>query len=590
MDFSKKFLSILLIFCFTILPCGCSENPSKKTLSKQITIKKEETQMKVNFTETSSQINIPYQKIILESKLKPYKVKSNLNNIEYLGYFDNLTYPQKEALINNSFYINPQKIEHLNDVYKSNEYKKIPTFVSTDSVLHAYNAFCDSSFQKLKRNELIPLTKELTKSLLNKSIILYEEIKTPEVKNAQLKNIAFLSVGSLLLGENLPTNIPQKAKKMAISEFKKISTAQTKTSSSIFPFEIDYRIFKIDNDLIKTDKLVRFQKTIDWFQKAPFPLYIEKDKEMIKDIEQTLQGLLLTYCLLWEKDNSNDWKKYDTLYNCLNFYLGSVHGLSSYDYKNLLLNVYGKNINLDNLSDTTKIDLLYQEFGKTKIISNKYFFLGKRYQTALDSNEIKTKLKNIKEKTSPANLSTRWLWVLKDLAYPINKGYPSFMNCTEYEKKSLNTILCSLKEVENDTFKTKKEIKSVGYLGIEPTQIKGYVEPNIEVYNKLLWLTKYSEENLKRNSLLTKEISDKLIQFKNLLNFLITCSKKELNNIELSDDEYFQLSTYGDLLESLNMDCIETGFSPASEILVVVPIKDKLYLTKGAVFSKFCPN
>lgn len=106
--------------------------------------------------------------------------------------------------------------------------------------------------------------------------------------------------------------------------------------------------------------------------------------------------------------------------------------------------------------------------------------------------------------------------------------------------------------------------------------------------------------------------------FEDLLQFLINCSIKELNNEELSKEEYYQLLIYGGTLERLSTSlaegykgwyeitsetdrnmaliadvhstpgaCLEVGVGPAAQIFVAVPIGGKIYLTRGAVFSYY---
>jgi hypothetical protein len=179
--------------------------------------------------------------------------------------------------------------------------------------------------------------------------------------------------------------------------------------------------------------------------------------------------------------------------------------------------------------------------------------------------------------------------------------------------------LGSWSELRHDTVLYGKGCAAECGGGEEPPQVRGYVEPNIEVYEKLLWLTRYSRENLKEKDILKGELESRMTDFEGLLQFLIKCSVKELKNEELSKDEYYQLLTYGGWLEYLTSSLMEDGFKwyqitsetdrnmaviadihtvasggvlevgvgPAYEMFVVVPIGDKLYLTRGAVFSYF---
>jgi hypothetical protein len=213
-----------------------------------------------------------------------------------------------------------------------------------------------------------------------------------------------------------------------------------------------------------------------------------------------------------------------------------------------------------------------------------------------------------------------WMWTLKGFINPFKEGYPSFMTNEAWVDKNLNTALGSWSELKHDTILYGKQSGAEMGGGSMPTI--GYVEPNIEVYEKLLWLTKFSRANLSERDLSILTIDNKMEDFERLLEFLITCSIKELNNEVLTEDEYFRIGYYGGTLESLtssfagdgirwfeitsdtdkNMAVIadfhtiapnefsdggymEAGVGPAYEIYVVAPIDGKLYLTRGAVFS-----
>ena len=188
--------------------------------------------------------------------------------------------------------------------------------------------------------------------------------------------------------------------------------------------------------------------------------------------------------------------------------------------------------------------------------------------------------------------------------------------------KNLNTALASWSELKHDTILYGKQ--SGAECGDGYGETKGYVEPNIEIYEKLLWLTKYSRENLNHRELLLEDMDSKMEVFEELLSFLIDCSVKELRNEELTREEHERILLYGGTLEYLtasfageglrwfeitsetdrNMAVIadfhtiapnsyseggylEAGVGPAFEIYVVVPIGDKLYLTRGGVFSYY---
>ncbi len=216
-----------------------------------------------------------------------------------------------------------------------------------------------------------------------------------------------------------------------------------------------------------------------------------------------------------------------------------------------------------------------------------------------------------------SNLYWGWLWSLDSLIEPFGKGYPSFMTNQAWTDKGLNTALGSWAELRHDTILYGKQSGIECGGGEFRPMPKGYVEPNVEFYNRLLWLTKASRAGLKSRDLITDEVAEKFSQFEDLLTFLRDISVKELTNKKLTEQEYEQIRYYGADLERLTLsvmegqptkwyeitsetdknmaivadvhtsgsDCLEEGVGHANEVYVVVPIEGKLYLTRGAVFS-----
>jgi len=587
-------------------------------------------------------------------------------------------------LSRNGFVVNPTKQEQLFYIYENNEYKKIPSFITTDSVLQTYHIFYDYSLRVLESERLIGILEELTQSMLNKSIYIYNKIDNEQVKDAQLKNIACFAAAQLALLRSLPDSIPLEAKELAEKEYELICGQEGFKQSAIFPYELDYSQYRPRGHYTRNDDFKRYFKTMMWYGQAPFPLYKDLD-EKERNIEQTLQALLITYSLFLENPGTLDSVRWENIYDPTVFYVGNTDDLDIYHYKDLLVKIYGDEPDLNGLNDREKLDELYKEADKlpepeikakytsvTTPVGKQFRFMGQRYipdseiiqelvepivrpiPSGLDVMgvlgsaraydllinryhedekwkgypevfiKMKEKFADITQNVWQSNMYYGWIWVLKDFLNPFQEGYPSFMMNQAWEDKSLSTALGSWAELRHDTILYGKQSGAECGGGEEPPQVKGYVEPNIRVYEKLLWLTRYSRTNLKEREILIGSLESKMQRFEDLLEFLINCSEKELRNEELNSDEYDQLLTYGGLLEYLtssfagdgmrwfeitsetdkNMAVIadihtiapnqysdggyfEVGVGPAYEIYVAVPIGGKLYLTRGAVFSYY---
>lgn len=662
---------VLYLITFLLLLPGCAGSNKNKIPPQDITdTMQNQTGQKP--------VGIEWNPISFEKLVKPYKVKRDLSNIENIRQFGEFTPEQRDMLAKNGFVVTPSTEEQLFYIYEKNEYLKIPSFITTDSVLHTYHVFFDYSLRNLEYGKLLGLLEQLTDSMLKKSMENYKQIKNPDVKTAALKNTAYFAVAQMALKKKLPDGMPQEAKIMAEKEYSLISRQGGFERSAIFPYELDYSQFVPRGHYTRNEDFKRYFQSMIWYGQVPFPLYIEKNGQKELNVEQTIQALLISHDLFLNSPGTEDADLWNKIYEPTTFYVGSTDDLNVNHYRDLLIKVYGAKPNLEELTDPQKLSVLEKEALKLpepKIkakwitvdtpVGKQFRFMGQRYipdseilQELVEPYErpmpkgldvmgvlgseraytlliekfrenqkwekytqkfagLRDRFSKLPDGTWRSNMYYGWLWVLKSVIGRFGEGYPSFMTNEAWEDKSLSTALGSWSELRHDTILYGKQ--SGAECGDEIHIVKGYVEPNVQVYEKLLWLTGYSRTNLEAKGILPDDLRDRMSSFEDLLDFLIQCSVKELRNEELTTQDYERLVTYGAMLESMtssfaevdnlrwfeitsetdkNMAVIadvhtvpgsylEEGVGPASEIFVVVPVNGKLYLTRGAIFSYY---
>lgn len=139
------------------------------------------------------------------------------------------------------------------------------------------------------------------------------------------------------------------------------------------------------------------------------------------------------------------------------------------------------------------------------------------YQNNFDQLMIKFDSQTIPQQTN--NLYNGWLYCLKSLVKRVDGAYPTFMKTTAWEDKSLSTALGSWAEIRHDTILYGKQ-SAAECGGNEPPEVLGYVEPNPEFFNRLLWLTKVTRESLEQRGLLSDSLKYKMLDFEDTLDFL----------------------------------------------------------------------
>lgn len=658
-----------LVLCLSIVLAGCKDEYIEPVKEPLIAV------TWANVDEYKN-IDVPYTPLTYDAKVLPYIVESDLSNIENIDMFTGFSPEQIKMLVDNGFVVLPSTNTKIHNTYDSNEYLHIPNFITSDSVLHMYHQFYDKSLSYIEGEFLAKDIELLTDSMLTKSIKVNEIVTESELTDLAKENITFFLVAKMLLAGNsfvaqdFDDDIIQKAKE----EYKLIQEAKGYNKSPLFDKDLDYSQFKVSGHYKKSAEYERFFKTMIWYGFTSMPLLVNEGKGL--DVENAQKSILMTYSVFVDGDKDNTAKLWNSIYAPTGFYVGLSDDLNFFDLKNVLINVFGENPDINSLGDKEYYGALFEEIRKLRepkinakiehgTATDKQFrFMGQRYvldsyilqelmepivrpvPTGLDVlgtfgsaqaekllfevikpqvtwPKYETNYNNIKKDISEydtiiwqSNLYSGWLWALKDtlIEYDVTANMPYFMTNEAWRNKTLNTVLGSYTELKHDTILYGKQ--SATEMG-GPTDFadQHYVEPNVELYSKLLWLMQYSTTNLEARGLLNEELLASSKEYIGILQLLVDCSVKELNNEPLTDDEKNQLLWYGGTLKNIsngflvgsaiksdsmsseksamlvsdvsNIDgknlSMGTGFF--DEIYVVVPVEGKLYLTRGSLYS-----
>jgi hypothetical protein len=222
------------------------------------------------------------------------------------------------------------------------------------------------------------------------------------------------------------------------------------------------------------------------------------------------------------------------------------------------------------------------------------------------------------EATWKSNLYYGWLYCLKAWIAPAPEGYPSFMRNVAWLDKSLNSALGSWAALRHDTILYGEQSGAeMGDGDEEQPYVRGFVEPNLTLYDRLIWLTKTSRESLASRKMLDKDQVEDFDLYEDMLGFLKSCSVKELAGQKLTKAEHTRIrkiegdmdgltnsleikgtGQYSLTAKDLDMalvadvhtggtDALEVGIGRANHIIAVVPIEGKLYFARGACLSYF---
>ncbi|MBV9866950.1 MAG: DUF3160 domain-containing protein [Abitibacteriaceae bacterium] len=626
------------------------------------------------------------------AQVKPYSVSPSLQQVSNLKAFTKafpLKPAQQQMLAKNLFVCAPTNAVQLFHLYEVNDYKNVPSFITTDAVLQLYHIFFDFTLRKVETDSLTPVLKRLTQGMLKQSIATWNESTDPQLKQAALKNIAYFGVADRILG--LTDTIPFEATQWIAKDLALMGKHAGFDQGAIFPYKVDYSQFVPRGHYTRTVVLQRFFKTMMWYGLAPFSLHYADEGGEKRADEQIRQGLL------WVRDlnRANLLEDWNTIYEPTSFFVGFSDDLTPAEWKSAMDGTFGANADPTAFADSSKFEAfvaaadklrpaaITPNFGRLNGVpkgtprmiepplpsGNQLRFMGQRYipdsevlqrlsvpvqrvfpsgldvMAALGSTRARANLDtyaNIynashwsgyqpeREKlisefharqpaTWTSNLYWSWLHVLQSLLQPTPSGYPSFMRNAAWQDKSLHTALASWAELRHDTILYgKQSVTECGDGGEDKPFVKGYVEPNVVFWDRLLQLTKQSREGLVKRKLLGDELKGKFEEFDDMLTMLRRISVKELHNQKLTQQEYEEIRYLGGKLDYLTLSTIdgrpsrwelvsdtdknmatvadvhtggdkvlEEGVGHACEILAIVPIEGKLSLTRGAALSYY---
>ena len=545
-------------------------------------------------------------------KVPDYSVSQDLSNVTNAGDF-NFSDDAKNLLIKNAFVVRPAYNSEFYPLYEENRYSYVPSFITTDSMLHNYHLMFDFLLKQLEEQKLVAELKNLNASMLSEAVSQYNSLKGTEWESAAKRNVGFFAVGSKLLDSSV--NVPSVVQNEVGQELSLIDAHQGITVSPVMnmgsdanvldALKEDYSQYIPRGHYDKTDQLKAYFKSMMWYGRLTFRL---------KNDDEIKSGILITLAL--NKDaNQTSWNK---IYEPINFFVGKSDDITYYQFKDLVQQVYGDNVTPQTvLSDKSKFTVFVDatktleppqlnsipifnasiQPDREKEIKG-FRFMGQRFTidasvfqrlidretpgrmlpkgldipSALGSKEalsiltqmgetkydkysenmskMQTYLVGLPTENWTQNLYWGWLYQLIPLTTVKSTGYPTFMQNDAWIRKDLNTFLGSWSELKHDTILYAKQVYAeMGGGGPDKKDDRGYVEPNVYVYARLASLLKMTSDGLDERGLLTETMEDNLSKMGDLAMSLKTISEKELNNQSLTDADYELIRSYGGQLE-----------------------------------------
>ena len=598
-----------------------------------------------------------------------YQIKPDLSDVFNPNDIEYLPETAKKKLAKNLFVVMDDAGDEFFDVYESNRYGQTPNFVTVDSMMHTYHIYFSYLLKKIEKEDLYDDLAGLSKKMYEESVEQYGELKGSEWEDASLRNVAFFTIGCKLLGDD-PEVLPE-VKKMVSDELELIDGEAIDTSPLFGDFE-DYSQYKPRGYYVEDEKLEKYFRGMMWYGRRGFEqrdedhmrsallISLALDDEGFDEWESiyTVTSFFAgasddnTYYELKPlvdaaygkiddvKDLIGDKAGYDAYYKLTQEmktpeinsipvfetdeekvipsfrFMGQRFSIDATIFQKLIYSSVEENSDGDKrmLPDALDVPAVLGSETAYEILEDQGDTKYEDYKARMD--ELKDGIAEREDKGLwTASLYAQWLNTLRPVLEEKGKGYPSFMQSKEWNKKSIEGFLGSYAELKHDTILySKQAMAEMGGGWEEEIDDRGYVEPEPVVYSRFAVLAESTMQGLKEFRLLDKDDKENLNRMAELAKRLVVISEKELKDEKLSNEEYDLIRDFGGDIEHIwyeamkeneeyprsdelpgaivadiatdpNGTVLEVGTGRVGEIYVICPVDGTLRVCTGSVYS-----
>lgn len=453
---------------------------------------------------------------------------------------------------------NPQDSRHVSywqfyDLYEDNYNREIPTFLTTDALLHTFHVIYDQTLVALERAVLAGKLELFSHGLMDVATYQYGATADPTVKAAARLNLGYVAVAERLLNPNSapPAPVaPQVTRELAL-----IAAHRGFAPSPLLGYAIDYSKFVPRGHYAGDETLRRYFQAMTWYGLLTFHL------NGPNGALRTREALLLVRALTVRADLHALWA---SIFDPITTWVGRSDDLTARDYAAVMARVYTASAPVGVLADDALLarfralanalrnpringepqmpskaaypaekglrlfgqrfvadaaimqSLIYDKVGTAQ--QPRVWPLGLDVAAALGSARATALVQGLYDQTRYAhyaqqlaalqdqyrtlpartwqqNLYWSWLDTLRAVWGPAPPAAPAFMKNEAWADKSLATGLASWAELRHDTLLYVKQAGGGGGGG-PPTIPPAYVEPVPLVYTRLLALAQQLKATL----------------------------------------------------------------------------------------------
>jgi len=287
-----------------------------------------------NYSEISNLSRFTFDEEIKEKLLTNYFTAIKSTGISTKGYKSH----DYETI--NQAYADSKHNEFF-PIYEENRYNAIPSFITTDSILHTYHLMFDDSLKSLEQSSFYSILEGISNSMLDDSKKQYDYYKSngnDDFTTASKRNVAYFAVSAKLLNPEL--EIPSYVENEVTQELELITkhnegfelspimTIGVESPTLENDYKEDYTQYIPRGHYTETDRLKKYFKAMMWYGRITFRQ---------KSESENISALLITQTIDKNSDIATKWSK---IYDATSFFVGSSDDLTIYEYSQVMSNAF----------------------------------------------------------------------------------------------------------------------------------------------------------------------------------------------------------------------------------------------------------
>ncbi len=553
-----------------------------------------------------------------------YRIARGLRNVTNRADFaKELSRPQKRLLASQGFLaVRSSKFSQLYEIYEANDYgrpHRYPSFITTDTALHAYHLLFDSALAEVETHGLFRQAVEMSRALVRWSLAQASKAHHPMVRRALTRNAAFFAVADqLLTGRKAPAGLQT----LVQHDIARIMLHSGTEVSAVVGTKVDFTMFIPRGHYTKSTKLKRYFRALMWYGLASMPLSLTGKNATLA----TIQALLMTRGLKQARAGKHSaLDLWSAIYDVTRKFVGPADDLTPLDYRRVMDPIWPADAAPDSFADQGKLaafvkaasslpqprirqffrDRPQSEQGrKFRLMGQRFVYdsrimqklvlpqvPGRPFPSALDvpaafgfhraevralrtmsarlRPSYRKALAQIRKETAQlgpeewhSNLYFELLHTLAATLMDVPAGYPPFMRHPNWKDRILLSFMGPWTELRHDTILYAKP--SGAECGGDDEELalpKGYVEPNMELWTRLGRLARTTNTVL-RPYRMRGQVGEIRRGFRILAKWADFCaaiSRKELTGGQITKQEYEKMTLFGGDMADLHRASVTQG-------------------------------